>query len=165
MPNAIYLQRGTSKIFQASSGDVVFTIDNISNGAGRISARLDWGVDPIPDAYEIVVTLDATSTPTTGTVARIYWIGANASTGTAGTDGGWSHSDAAISDEDRLRNCDLLGMVVADEEGSNTFIKTFRYATARRYCQLAMWNAFGVATTNTANICTVTVTPLYYEVQ
>lgn len=165
MANAIYLRRGTSKVFQASSGDVTFTMDNISNGAGRISARADWGASPIPDAYEIVVTIDATSTPTTGTVARVYWIGASALTGGTGTDGGHSHSDAAISDEDRLRNCDLIGSVQADEESGNTFIRTFRYATARRYCQLAFWNAFGVSTTNTANISTITVTPLYYEIQ
>jgi len=165
MANAIYLNRGTAKVFQASGGDVVFTMDNITTANGRISAVADWGADPIPDAYEVVVTIDATSTPTTGTVARVYWVGRSASTGTAGTDGGFSHTDAAISDEDRLRNCDLIGSVQADEEGSNTFIRTFRYATARRYCQLAFINAFGVSTTNTANISTVTVTPLYYEVQ
>lgn len=165
MPNAIYLNRGTSKVLQASSGDVVFTMDNIANGAGRISARADWGADPIPDAYEVVVTIDATSAPTTGTVARVYWVNASASTGSAGTDGFFGESDAAISDEDRLRNCDLLGSVQADEESGNTFVKRFRYATAARYCQLAFFNAFGVTTTNTANISTVTVTPLYYEVQ
>lgn len=165
MPNAVYLRRGTAVVFTASGGDVTFTVDGIANGAGRISARKDWGAAPIPDMYEVVAEIDSASTPTTGTVARVYWVGAAASTGGTKTDGGFGESDAAVSDEDRLRNCPLVMSVQADEVSGNKFTKTAVYVTPQRYSQIAIWNAYGVSLSATGNDTLVTVTPLYYEVQ
>jgi hypothetical protein len=165
MPNAVYLRRGTSKVFKASGGDVTFSVDGISNGAGRVSARADFGAAPAPDMFEVTMEIDATSTPTTATVARVYVIGADASTGGTRVDGGWSESDQAASDEDRFRNCKLIASVQADEVSGNKFTRTERFSDSRRYFQVAVWNAYGVALSSTANDTVITITPLYYEIQ
>ncbi len=165
MPSAIYLRRGTAKAFRASGGDATFTVDGIANGAGRVSARADWGANPAPDLYEIICEIDSTSTPTTGTVARVYWIGSDAATGGVRADGGWAETDAAASDEDRFRNATVVASVQADEVSGNKFTRTVRYVDSRRYCQVAVWNAYGVALSASANDTIITVTPLYYESQ
>lgn len=166
MPSAIYLRRGTAKVFKASGGDGTFTVDGIANGAGRISARVDMvGASPAPDFFEITCQVKATSTPTTGTVARVYVVGADAATGGTRADGGWAETDAAASDEDRFRNTTVVAAVQADEVSGNVFTRTVRYADSRRYFQVAVWNAYGVALSATSNDTIITITPLYYESQ
>lgn len=166
MPSAIYLKRGTSKTFKASGGDGTFTVDGIANGAGRISARVDVaGAAPAPDLFEITCQIKATSTPTTGTVARVYVIGADAATGGTRADGGWAETDAAAADENRLRNATVVAAVQADVVSGNVFTRTVRCVDSRRYLQVAVWNAYGVALSATANDTIITVTPLYYETQ
>lgn len=166
MANAIFLKRGTQLTIKSSGGTAAITPTSVADGAGRISARLDLGSFPRADAVEVVAILKTASAPTTGKVARIYAIGSEASTGqgsTAFTDGYFSASDAAISDEDTLRNTTLLGSVQADEQ--TVFQKTFTFVPTRQYLQIAFWNAFGVAMSSTAADCQFLVTPLYYEVQ
>jgi hypothetical protein len=166
MASAIYLQRGAQLTIKSSGGTAVITPTSVGNGAGRISARLDLGAFPHADLLEIICILKTVSTPTTGTVARVYCIGSDAATGqgsTAYTDGYFAESDAAITDEDTLRNTDLLTSVQADEQ--TVFQKRAIYAPTRRYLQIAFWNAYGVAMSGTAADCLFLVTPLYYENQ
>ncbi len=43
MPNKVYSAPETPVVFQASGGDVTFTLTNLGFGAGRVSAQRDRG--------------------------------------------------------------------------------------------------------------------------
>lgn len=158
------LNRGTAFTIKSSGGDAVITPTSVTTGAGRISARLDLGAFPRTEWFEVVAIFKTASAATAGNQIRIYAIGADAATGqgsTAYTDGYFSESDAAVSDEDTLRNGKQIGTVQADD--TTVFQVTLEFSHTRRYLQLGFWNASGQTLSGTATDCLFIVTPLYFE--
>lgn len=162
--------RGTTLVLKSSGGDAVWTPTSVADGAGRISARLDLGVFPNPDAVEVVAILKSAAAASAGEVAELWLFQADAAAGSTATSvastGGFSESDAAITDSDRLRNGDLIGHVVADDEAGFVYVsKRYTIPVTARYIQVAVWNELGVALSATAADCEIRVTPLYLQTQ
>lgn len=156
----ILFNPGTPIVFK-SSGGVLLTPTSITNGAGRISDRHDRGAGAKPLEYEWECSVKTAAAATIARTLRLFLIGSSAATGAAGTDGQFSHSDAALSAQDLLRNLTPIGLVQADTTSNpGTFTnRGFCFITAR-YIQAAIWNDLNATLSATASDFTLTLTPI-----
>lgn len=158
MPNAIFQRTGTPVTFRATGGTVVLTANTLANGAGRISARHDLGVTPRPARYLWRLLVSGATAPAVGAAVRLY---AATSDGT-NADGAFGTVDAAVAAEDLFLNTTPVGAAVCDEAlATKSHIASGIIELADRHVSLGVWNALGVA----LDVCEITLTPLYDEVQ
>lgn len=159
MATVIYTP-GTAVIFK-STGGVLLTPTSVTSGAGRISDRVDLGSPTVSAIWAWDCSVKTSAAATIGRTLRLFWAGASASTGTAGTDGLYSESDQAISALDRLRNLNPMGIVVADTTSNpGTFVGSGLVEIRRRYIQAAFWNDLNATLSATATDFTLTLTPV-----
>lgn len=152
---------GTALTFKSSGGSAVLTPTSVTTGAGRISARYDRGSGALPSWYQWDCTVKTAAAATIGRALRLYWAGANASTGAANTDGGFSESDQAVSSADLLRNLQPMGLVVADTTANpGTFVSRGLVEIRNRYIQVAFWNDLNATLSSTATDLVITLTPV-----
>lgn len=159
--NAVYSKLGTSAVFANTGGNITMTLKNIATGAGRISNQKDWGATPQPGWYKWEATMLPTSSPTLGVAWRIYAFvsyAANTAIDTATT-------DTALTAETQLSNFTLLGSVYASVSGAGPFYGTGVIYLPGRYMNAGWWNASGVNTANSDTTTTITMTPLFDDIQ
>lgn len=156
----ILINPGTPIIFK-STGGVLLTPTSITSGAGRISDRADRGATTKPLEYEWECIVKTAAAATIGRTLRLFAIQSSAATGAAGTDGGFSHSDAVLGSIELLRNLTPIGIVQADTTANpGTFTgRGFCWLTAR-YIQAAIWNDLNATLSATATDFTLTLTPI-----
>lgn len=166
MSNPIYYLPETSIVFAPSGGDVVFTPQNLANGAGRISAQWDRGSGAQPGLHRAFTSLKAGAALAVGAQLTVYLVqsygsGSNQVTGNFGT------SDAAVSSIDKLRNLGAPAGVVNADSTSNgeQQVTTFTCFLYARYIQVLWWNALGQTLTNTAGDQQFILTPIPPEIQ
>lgn len=164
--NAIYDKRGTTIVFKASGGDVVFTPKAVANAAGRLSARADLGAFPRPGWFTWYAETQAQATPTVGNLLRIY-LGLWHDDDTPGDpDGGVGAADAAFATENDLKNLKYIGRVTCDTAAADTvFQRSGLVWIPTRYCSVVWWNALGSALTNDDGEHIFKLTPYYRDVQ
>ena len=94
MPNKIYVQEETAKVWTSSGGDYALTLSSVSAGAVRVGQQGDLGAAPRAGRYAWRFINDSFgSAPTVGHTVDVYWASGN---GTY-TDGNVGTSDAAGS--------------------------------------------------------------------
>jgi len=164
MANKIYRAVETAITFRDSSGDVVLSLNDLSLGSGRVSARYDRGADSRAELHEVKAIVQAKTTGfALGDAIEIYLFQSDGTymDGTLGT------SDAALS-SDKRRNGVLIGAVIADTTSSATdIVATFmNVPITSRYYSIGVWNASATRNlNNSANTSRVIVTPMPPEIQ
>lgn len=159
--NAVYQKFGTAVVFKNTGGDVAFTLKNIANGAGRVSAQWDRGTGALPMLFKLEVALKYAANLAIGALSTIY---AYSTTATAEVDN--STSDAAIATQTLITSnwkpaCVNVGNAVA----VGPFYSEATVLLTGRYVSLAFWNASGQATDNNDGTSYCRLTPLFDDVQ
>ena len=130
MANKLYGASETAITFTDSGGDYTFTLANLGFGAGRISARADKGAGSQATLFKVRGIFQFETAPTVGETVDIY---ISESDGT-NADGDVGTSDAALSDEDVLKNLKFVGSVSAENAAAaETFEASFVANIYERY--------------------------------
>jgi len=162
MPTKIYRAVETPIVFRDSGGDVVITLNNLANNAGRVSARYDRGEGSRARLHEIKAVIQVNATVVAGVAIEIWLFQSDGTyaDGTVGT------VDAALPTAKR-NNGLFIGAVIADQTaGAVDMVATFQdVPIASRYYSIGLFNSSAVALQATANACRVIVTPMPDEVQ
>lgn len=162
MANKIYGAPESAVTFKASGGDVTFTPQNVSSGAGRISAQWDRGAGSKPTVYVWRAVTKAAAALAVGVALEIYFA---TSDGTS-VDGNQGTADAAFTSSDKRRNVKYVGAVISDSTSNGEVQVASGLVEIRsRYVSVVWWNALGQALTNTAGDHTFSLTPVPDEVQ
>ncbi len=162
MSNNILLVDGTPITFKESGGTVLWTPKNVANGAGRISTQADLGATRYRKWRWSF--LSKFQTATVGNIIRLYLV--RASTGAITyQDGNPGITDAALSTEALLANSGkLIGpLVVHHTTAANCWSGEIEILA--RFVSIAIWNAAGVALTNTAGDHEFRLEPVNDQVQ
>lgn len=164
MANKVYIASETVKTFKDTGGDVTWTLANLANAAGRISAQLDLGANSRSGIYQWMFRYTAAVNPTVGLGVNLYAVFSD------GTDvaGGLGTSDAAIATETILThsNAQFIAPITANEAStSRAFTRFGTLWIPTRYVSFAVWNALGQALTNTAGNHYLKLTPIPDEIQ
>lgn len=161
MANLVYVARGTPIVFQESSGDVVITLLNMLTTVARVSARYDQGAGSTSEWWEWRATFQLDTDPNLGESIDLYLA---FSDGTL-EDGDVGTADAAVL-APVLRNLTYIGSVIiqigtatVDQRASGIC----RIPT--RYFSVVVHNNTVDSLENTANVNTITMTPIPPEIQ
>jgi len=148
MANESYINNGTAKLANGEAGaDVAWSMENISNAAGRVSAQFDLGAVPRPSHIKWSCEVQFQATPTQGAALELYVAGAPDHDSTQ-IDGDIGASDAALGDVDMLRNLRAIGAVISENAAaSEKCVASGWFEWPFRYISFAGYNASG-ATTN-----------------
>lgn len=140
MSGEMYLKEGTTlKVNGEADADYAWSMENVANGAGRISARIDLGAAPRPYLYRWRCKCAWQANPTKGNALKLY---KSESDGTY-EDGDVGTADAAIASADALVNCRQFGQVVADTADTSDQIAGGVVEIHERYVSIIGWNAGG----------------------
>ena len=105
MATAIYVNKGTTVLVNGEAGAAVaFSMEGVANGAGRVSAQHDLGVDPRPYRFSWSCEVMWQATPTQGAALELYVAGAPDGDSSQ-IDGDIGASDAALGDAGRGAAC------------------------------------------------------------
>jgi hypothetical protein len=160
--NLIYRAVETTLSFRDSGGDAVLTLQNLSAGAGRVSARYDRSTGSKPRLYEWRAVMQFNTAAVVGELVEIYLF---ESDGTY-MDGTLGSSDAALG-SDKRKNGKLIGVVVVDTTSTATDIVASGMCVINaRYFSVGVWNGSAAdPLQNTSNASRVNLTPVPDEVQ
>lgn len=158
--NKIYQTPGTAVVFKNTGGDVVLTLKNIGNGAGRISAQWDRGAGALPVRLKVEVALKYGSAVTVGLGSRIYAYGTQTS---ANVD--VSTSDADLGAETQVDNFAPVGINIASLNAVGPFHSSHIIEVYGRYVSFAVWNASGQTLDNADGTSYITVIPFPDDIQ
>lgn len=158
--NAVYQKAGTAVVFENTGGDVVLTLKNVANGAGRQSAQWDRGGTILPVLLKVEVTMKYAAGVTIGLGSRIYVYGTGTS---ANVDNGTS--DAAIAAETLLNNFAYVGANLASANTVGPFNSSHLVEVYGRYISFAVWNASGQTIENVDSSSLIRVTPYFSDIQ
>lgn len=162
MPNKVYRAVETAITFKDSGGDYAITLNNLSNAAGRVSARADRGSGSKAKLHEVRAIIQVNATVAVGVAVEIYLFQSDGTyaDGTIGT------ADAAFT-TDKRKNALHIGSVIADQTAATVdMVASFQdVPISSRYFSIGVWNASGVALKASGNACAIIVTPMPDEVQ
>jgi hypothetical protein len=160
--NKIYATPGTATLFQASSGDVTFTLaDAVDLGNGQISNQWDRGTGSLPTRYKWEATIKWVATPTLGDIVRLYLYAAQKANTAVDLTG-----DGDVTPETKFGNFALIGQVICTVAADQAFNSSGVIEIYGRYVNLGVWNASATKDLNaTANACSITLTPMPDDVQ
>lgn len=164
MANPVYQKAGTAVTWTDSTGDLAMTLQNLAAGAGRQGAIKDWGAlsTARPTLYHYRLVIQSETTPVLGEEVRLYW---KSGDGTV-YDNDDGTGDIALSSTDKLKNLKPLDVLQIDEAVVDIYMSVEGYfQDFNRYGQPVVYNATADNLQNTANVCYITVTPIYDEIQ
>lgn len=166
MANESYIRKGTSKLVNGEAGaDVALSMEGVSNGAGRVSAQIDWGAAPRPDWYEWSCEVQFQATPTQGAGLELYVAGAPDADSTQ-IDGDIGSTDAALGDVDMRRNIKMIGFVVSENAAaSEKCVASGVFRFTQRYMSIAGYNASGATVNATDSNFRFDIVPVYSQGQ
>lgn len=131
---AFITAESTIKVNGEAGADEAWSMEAITDGAGRVSIQIDLGTAPRASIFDWSCELLLQATPTQGDVVELYIASAPEDDATQ-IDGDIGAVDAALGDVDQVRNLKFIGTVVAEEAdttkmvGSGSFLHTQRYLT------------------------------------
>lgn len=162
MANKIYGATETALVFKDSGGDAVITLQNLAYAAGRLSARYDRGAGSKPRLYKWRAVMQWETAPIVGEYAEIYIAESDGTTADANV----GTADAALT-AGQVSNLSAIGIVKAQTTDTATsFVRSGYCLISERYFSVGVWNySAGDNLENTANACSVTLTPVPDEVQ
>jgi len=160
--NKIYYTPGTGTVFQASSGDVTFTLaDGVDLGNGQVSNQWDRGAGSLPARYKWEATIKWVATPTLGDAVRLYLYAAEKANTAVDLTG-----DGDVTPETKFGNFALIGQVLCTVAADQAFYGSGIVEIYGRYVNLGVWNASATKDLNaTANACSIKLTPIPDDIQ
>jgi len=166
MANEAYIRKGTSKRIDGATGaDYAFSVEGLTNGAGRVSAQIDWGAAPRPALYEWSCEVQWQDTPTQGAVLELYVAGAPDADATQ-IDGDVGNADAALGDVDMRRNLRYIGCVVSENAAaSEVSVASGTFEFTQRYMSIVAYNAAGATVNATDTNFRFDIIPVYWQGQ
>lgn len=166
MANETYLRKGTSKLVNGEAGaDVAWSMEGVANGAGRVSAQIDWGVAPRPDWYEWSCEVQFQATPTQGLGLELYVAGAPDGDSTQ-IDGDIGATDAALGDVDMRRNLKAIGQVISENAAaSEKCVSSGIFHFTQRYMSIVGYDASGASVNATDSNFRFDIVPIYWQGQ
>lgn len=144
MANESYINNGTAKLANGEAGaDVAWSMEGVSNGAGRVSAQFDLGAVPRASRIKWSCEVQWQATPTQGAVLELYVAGAPDHDSTQ-IDGDIGATDAALGDVDMRRNLRPIGCVVSENAAaSEKCVASGWFEWPFRYISFVGYNAAG----------------------
>lgn len=166
MANEAYIRKGTSKLVNGEAGaDVAWSMEGVTNAAGRVSTQIDWGAAPRPDEYAWSCEVQFQATPTQYKGLELYVAGAPDGDATQ-IDGDLGATDAALGDVDMRYNLQAIGYVVSENAAaSEKCVRSGRFRFTERYMTLVGYNDSGATINATDSNFRFDIVPIYYQGQ
>lgn len=166
MANEAYGLIGTTQLFNGEAGaDVAFSVEGVTNAAGRVSAQKDWGADPRPYTYRWSCEVQFQATPTQYGTLDLYVSEAPEDDSTQ-IDGDSGTTDAALGDVDSLRNMKYIGRVVVENAAaSEKNVASGRFVSFARYFSVVAYNDSGATVNATDSAFRFDITPVSVQAQ
>lgn len=166
MANESYVKTGTAlKVQNHDTPDAVWTVEGLTNGAGRVSAQIDLGASPRPGWYRWSCELQFQATPTQGKGVELYKAAADDGTSSR-IDGDVGASDAALGDVDMRRNLTPIGYVTSENAAASEKCNASGYFFhPHRYISLVAYNDSGASVNATAANFLCTLQPFSWQGQ
>lgn len=146
MANESYIANGTSLSINGEVGaDYAFSVEGLTNAAGRVSAQVDLGVAPRPAIYQWSCEVQFQATPTQYATLDLYIAEAPDGDPTQ-ISGDVQSSDAALGDVDMRRNLKYIGSVVSENAAaSEKCVADGEFVTLNRYISIVAYNDSGAS--------------------
>lgn len=141
MPTAVYIDNGTALLINGEVGaNVAWSMEGVTNGAGRVSAQFDLGAAPRPKRFKWICEVQFQATPTQGRGLELYVAEALDNSATRMT-GDVGQADAALGDIDMRRNLKGIGYVVSENAAAAEKCIAFgEFETSARYLSMVGYN-------------------------
>lgn len=161
----LLLVKGSAVTFDNNGGTVGFTVEGLTNGAGRVSAQYDLGAAPRAAFFTWSAECQFQATPTQGKGLELYIAGAPDGTNTQ-IDGDIGTTNAAMGDVDMRRNLKGIGYIVSENAAASEKCNTSgRFTHTERYISIAAYNDSGASVNATASNWKFVLTPWYWQTQ
>lgn len=166
MANAVYINKATALSINGEVGaDYAFSVEGLTNGAGRVSAQIDLGAAPRGGRVAWSCEVQFQATPTQYLGLELYAAGAPDGDSTQ-IDGDIGASDAALGDVDMRRNLKFIGYVVSENAAaSEKCVASGVFEHTERYLSIVAYNASGATVSATDSAFRFDMQVVYDEVQ
>lgn len=166
MANEVYVASGTALSINGEVGaDYAWSVEGLTNTAGRVSAQVDLGTAPRAGIYAWSCEVQFQATPTQGDVLELYIAEAPDGDSTQ-IDGDVGASDAALGDVDMRRNLRYIGAVVSENAAaSEKCVVSGEFTVYNRYITLVCYNKSGATVNATDSNFQFTLTPKSWQGQ
>jgi len=137
-----------------AGADHAFSMEGISDGAGRVSVQIDLGAAPRPSIFQYYPSLLWQASPVQFGVGSFYK--AEAPDGDATQiPGDIGNADAALGDIDQITNLDFIGTITAEEANTTKMVgEPLTFKAMSRFLTLVFFNEGGSTTNATDSNCT-----------
>lgn len=154
------VNNGTALSINGEAGaDYAFSVEGLTDGAGRVSAQIDLGAVPREYIFSWSCEVQFQATPTQYASLDIYVAGAPDGDSTQ-IDGDIGASDAALGDVDMRRNLKYIGSVVSENAAaSEKCVTSGLFAHYDRYLSIVAYNGSGAAVNATDSNFRFDITP------
>jgi len=166
MANESYVKIGTAiTVHGASGASYAWSMEGVTNGAGRVAAQVDLGATPRPGLYAWACEVQFQATPTQGKGIELYLATAPDHDNTR-IDGDVGTSDAALGDVDMRRNLKPLGYVVSENAAASEKCNASGLVEiTARYVSLVGYNDSGATINATDTNFYFSLTPVSWQGQ
>lgn len=161
MANLIYTKLETAITWLSSGGTETFTPTTLASAAGRQGAHHDFGTASVGRRFAWRAWIKPGGTRVVGERVEVYL---KTSDGTS-PDNDDGTTDIAVSAQDKLRNCQLIGIIQIDENAAVTMAASGVVEIFHRYAAPIFWNATANSLSTTAADFGFSLTPASDEVQ
>ena len=163
MTSKAYILDETQISFNGEAGaDVAFSMEGLTDGAGRVSAQKDWGSSARAFKYKATVSAQWQATPTQYGTLDFYLAESNDGTIIAGDVGS---SDAALGDLDQVKNLIYIGSLVVEEADTTVMRAILEFESKARYFSVVGVNNGGATLNATDSNFDFLVTPFSVQGQ
>lgn len=166
MANEAYIASGTALSINGEVGaDYAWSVEGLTNAAGRVSAQVDLGAAPRPGIYAWSCEVQLQATPTQYNTLDIYVATAPEGDSTQ-ISGDVGASDAALGDVDMLKNLRYIGSVVVENAAaSEKNVASGDIMLTERYVSFVIYNDSGATVNATDSNFQFTLTPKSWQGQ
>jgi hypothetical protein len=162
MANKVYVAQEAAITFQDSGGSAVITLNNLAAATGRVSARYDRGAGSIATRYLMKCVFDKGVAGVVGQIINVYVFTSDGTDadGTVGT------SDAALTANQALNCFERPYPVVVNTTSTSVKItQSYIVEIPTRYFSIGVMNSTTGLLRASANVCTISLTPIPDEIQ
>ena len=161
-----YVASGTVLTIDGTAGaDYAFSMEGVTNAAGRVSAQVDLGVAPREGVYSWSCEVQFQATPTQYATLDLYIAKAPDSDATQ-IDGDVGNADAALGDIDMRSNLQYIGSVVSENAAaSEKCVASGEFTVYDRYISIVGYNDSGATINATDSNFLFELTPKSWQGQ
>jgi len=166
MANESFVASGAVVSINGEAGaDYAWSMEGVTNAAGRVSAQVDLGAAPREGIYAWSCELQLQATPTQYGTVDLYIAKAPDSDATQ-IDGDVGSADAALGDVDMRRNLHYIGSVVSENAAaSEKCVTSGEFVVLDRYISIVGYNGSGATINATDSNFLFKLTPKSWQAQ